>query len=291
VFRFVEQEKASYPVEVTCRMLGVSPSGFYAWRRRPPSPRAVANAALTEKIRGIHQGSRGTYGAPRVQFELLEDHGISCSEKRVARLMRIAGLLGVHRRRSVRTTLADLAVAPHPDLVERNFKPTAADLLWVADITYIPTWAGFLYLAVVVDAYSRKVVGWRMGDNLRAELVVQALNMAIYNRKPKHGVVHHSDRGCQYTSIDFGRRCRAAGVVPSMGSVGDAYDNAMAESFFATLECELIDRSVWRNRNDARRAVFDYIEAFYNPRRRHSSLGYLSPVEFERRRLTRSSAA
>ena len=183
----MDAEKANHRVATMSRVLQVSCSGFHAWRQRPPSPRSVADRALTEKIRGIHQDSRGTYGSPRVQFELLEDHGVHCSEKRVARLMRIAGLQGVHRRRSVRTTLPNLSVAPHPDLVERNFRPTAADLLWVADITYIPTWAGFLYLAVVVDAYSRKVVGWRMGDNLRAELVVEALNMAIHNRRPKHG--------------------------------------------------------------------------------------------------------
>jgi putative transposase len=287
----MDAEKANHRVAAMSRVLKVSSSGFHAWRRRPPSQRSLSDQQLTDKIRAIHKDSGSTYGSPRVHFELREDHAVFCSEKRIARLMRIAGLQGVHRRRSVRTTFPDRSVAPHPDLVQRNFKPTAADLLWVADITYIPTWAGFLYLAVVIDAYSRKVIGWRMGENLRAELVVEALNMAIHNRRPKNGVIHHSDRGCQYTSIDFGRRCRKASVVPSMGSVGVAFDNAMAESFFATLECELIDRSVWRNRNDARRAVFEYIEGFYNQRRRHSSLGYLSPVEFERRCLTRPSAA
>ena len=291
MFRFMDAEKANHRIATMSRVLQVSSSGYHAWRRRPPSQRSVADQLLTDKIRTIYKDSRDTYGSPRVNSELREDHGVHCSGKRVARLMRIAGLQGVHRRRSVRTTLPDRSIAPHPDLVQRNFMPTAADLLWVADITYIPTWAGFLYLAVVVDAYSRKVIGWRMGESLNAELVVEALNMALHNRRPKNGVVHHSDRGCQYTSIEFGRRCRQEGVVPSMGSVGDAFDNAMAESFFATLECELIKRSVWRSKNDARRAIFDYIEAFYNPRRRHSSIGYLSPVEFERRAVNRPAAA
>ena len=192
-----------------------------------------------------------------------------------------AGLAGVSRRRFVTTTAKD-GGRQAPDLVERDFAAEAPDRLWVADITYIPTWAGFLYLAVVLDAYSRRIVGWSMATTLATQLVLNALDMALLTRRPK-GVIHHSDQGSQYTSIGFGQRCRDAGVRPSMGSVGDAYDNAMCESFFATLECELLARSRFKAPAEARRAVFDFIEGFYNPRRRHSSIGYLSPIDFERR--------
>src|SRR5688572_8088159 len=196
--------------------------------------------------------------------------------------MRAAGLKGVMPKRFVTTTLRDDAAAAAVDLVDRQFKADGRDQLWVADITYIPTWSGFLYLAVVLDVWSRKVVGWAMATHLRTSLVTAALNMAIAQRRPA-GVIHHSDQGCQYTSIEFGKRCREAGVRPSMGSVGDCYDNAMCESFFATLECELIDRSRFRTHNEARDAIFDFIEGFYNTRRRHSSLRYQSPVRFESR--------
>ena len=284
MFRFVEQEKATWPVQVMCHVLDVSASGFYAWQKRAPSKRAQRDDQLSLAIAKIHRESRATYGAPRVHFELAEDYGVSCSRKRVARLMRALQLQGAHRRKFVRTTWRDETRAPAPDLVRRNFKPLRPDELWVGDITYIPTWAGFLYLSVVVDAFTRRVVGWRMSDSLDTQVVIEALEMALHNRRPKD-VIHHSDRGCQYTSIAFGRRCREAGVVPSMGSVGDAYDNALAESFFATLEKELIAHSSWKNRTEARLAVFDYIEGFYNTRRRHSSIGMLSPIEFERRFL------
>ena len=283
MFRFVEREKANYPVRTMCRVLGVSTSGYYAWRSRAASPRSLADACLTEMIRQIHRGSRETYGAPRIRAELRDDYRVFCSQKRVARLMAQAGLQGVHRRHRVRTTRREGSAAPAPDLLGRNFTASRPDRKWVADITYVPTWAGFLYLAVVLDCFSRRVVGWCMRDDLGTRLVLDALEMAIHNRRPDKGLIHHSDRGCQYTSYVFGRRCREAGIAPSMGSVGDAYDNAAAESFFATLETELIDRSSFRNRTEARIAVFDFIEAFYNPRRRHSSIGMLSPVEFERR--------
>jgi putative transposase len=205
--------------------------------------------------------------------------------------MRLAGLEGVHRRRFVRTTVRDETAAPAPDLVRRTFIAPAPDRLWVADITYLPTWQGFLYLAAVVDAFSRRVVGWSMAGHLRTSLILDAIDMAITRRRPAAGLVHHSDRGTQYTSFAFGRRAREAGISLSMGSVGDAYDNAMAESFFASLETELIDRSSWRTRAEAKLAVFDYIEAFYNPRRRHSALGQVSPAEFERRYRLQSPAA
>lgn len=290
-YRFVEREKANHPVATMCRVLEVSPSGFWAWSKRPPSRRALADAALTERIRDIHERSRGTYGMPRIHAELRDD-GTRCSRKRVARLMREDGLEGIHRRRSARTTVQDRDTAPAPDLVERMFDASCPDALWVADITYLPTWQGFLYLAVVLDAFSRRVVGWSMAGHLRTELILDALDMAISMRRPGEGLIHHSDRGTQYTSIAFGQRCRKAGISLSMGSTGDCFDNAMAESFFASLETELIDRSSWRTRADARLAVFDYIEAFYNPHRRHSAIGYLSPAEFERRyRLEETTAA
>jgi putative transposase len=264
-----------------CRVLGVSTSGYYAWRARPPSVRAVWDAALTKRLKAIHRDSRETYGAPRIRAELAEQ-GIRVGRKRVARLMKEAGLKGVHRRRPVRTTTRNPDSGPAPDLVHRQFTVNEPDRLWVADITYVPTWAGFLYLAVVMDAFSRRIVGWAMANHLRTELVLEALNMALFQRKPS-SVIHHSDQGSQYTSIGFGKRCTQAGVRPSMGSVGDCYDNAMCESFFATLECELIDRQSFRTHAEARMPIFDFIEGWYNPRRRHSAIGYCSPQEFERR--------
>lgn len=276
----MKANQATYPVRVMCRLLGVSASGFYAWDERPLCRRAIQDIALTAKIHGIHRVSRECYGAPRIHAELALEHAIHVGRKRVARLMRAAGLRGVSRRRFVRTTTADIHAVLPPDLVDRNFRIGELDRLWVADITYIATWTGFLYLAVVLDACSRKVVGWAMENHLRTELVLAAINMALAQRRPQE-VIHHSDRGCQYTSFAFGKRCQEMHVVPSVGSVGDAYDNAMAESFFASLECELLDRGSFRTQAEAKLAVFEYIEGFYNPRRRHSSLGYRSPVQFE----------
>jgi putative transposase len=268
-----------YPVRTMCRVLEVSPSGYYAWLKRGPSRRDQANAILLAKIEQIHEESDGTYGAPRMHAEL-PDQGVHASLNRVARVMKEAGIQGVSRRKGVRTTWRSKENAPAGDLVNRDFTATGPDQLWVADITYVPTWAGFLYLAVVLDVWSRRVVGWAMRTHLRTELVLEALNMALERRRPDD-VIHHSDQGCQYTSFAFGKRCEAAGVRPSMGSVGDAYDNAMAEAFFASLECELIDRRVFQSHAEARMAVFRYIEGWYNPRRRHSALGYLSPMNFE----------
>lgn len=262
-------------------MLGVSASGFYAWADRPLCARAQADAALQEQIQTIFTRSRRTYGAPRVHAEL-RALGVRCGRKRVARLMRAAGLVGAHRRRPPRTTWRDRDQAPAPDLVRRQFTTSAPNRLWVADITYVRTGAGWLYLAVVLDVFSRRVVGWAMSALLETTLVLDALNMALWNRRPTAGVVHHSDRGVQYTSLAYGRRCQEAGVVPSMGSAGDAYDNAIVEAFFATLETELLMRHRFIDRGTARRALFDYIEGWYNPHRRHSALAYLSPAEFER---------
>jgi putative transposase len=265
-----------------CRLLRVSRSGFYAWQHRAPSARAQRDAALRERIRQVHAASQGTYGAPRVHAELKEQ-GEHVGRKRVARLMRLGALVGVSRRHTSGRLDRKKQTRPAPDLVVRHFRTEGPDRLWVADITYIPTWAGFLYLAVVLDAWSRRVVGWAIETHLRSELVLDALDMAIGQRRPAGGVIHHSDQGCQYTSLAFGQRCREAGVRPSMGSVGDAYDNAMCESFFATLECELLSRRRFRTQVEARMAVFCFIEGWYNVRRRHSALGYLSPLDFERR--------
>lgn len=265
-----------------CRVLGVSKSGFYAWLTRPKSPRAIANEILTIHIRKIHERSRCTYGSPRVHAQLRHE-GVRVGRCRVERLMRCAGIQGVHRRTRGRTTIAAVDVVPHPDLVERQFTVDRPDKLWVSDITYVRTWSGWLYVAITLDVFSRRVVGWAMGDSLRTELVLESLDMALWERQPRAGLIHHSDRGSQYTSFAFGRRCQEHGIVPSMGSKGDAYDNSMAESFFATLETELLWQHVFRNKNEARLAIFDFVEAFYNRERLHSSIGQLSPVEFERR--------
>ena len=244
-------------------------------------PAPTVDLMLTGKIAAIHRRSRGTYGSPKIHAELADDHGIRVGRKRVARLMRAAGLEG---RRCVASWSRPQPIrrpSSPVDLVERDSTPTAPDRLWVADITYIPTWSGFLYLAMVLDVFSRKIVGWAMETHLRTELILPALEMAMTQRQPS-GVIHHSDRGCQYTSYAFGKRCREAGVMPSMGSVGDAYDNAMAESFFATLERELLNRRRFKSQAEAKMAVFEWIEGWYNPHRRHSSLGYRSPVNYER---------
>ena len=279
------------------RVLGVSKAGYHAWARRPPSARAAADAALLKRIRTVHAASRETYGAPRVHAELRArgerpvsfadippgDRPLADGRKRIARLMREAGLVGASRRRnSVTTTRRNEEARPAPDLVDRDFTASRPDQLWVADITYVPTAVGFLYLAVVLDAWSRKIVGWAMASHLRTELVLGALDMALGQRRPEDGI-HHSDQGSRYTSLAFGKRCREAGGRPSLGSLGDAYDNAPCESFFATLEGELLDRRRFRSQAEARMAIFSFIEGWYNPARRHSAPGYLSPVAHEER--------
>ena len=270
--------QAMHDVRVMCRVLGFSSSGFYAWLAREASARALSDELLAARILSIHSEARGVYGVPRVHAALgAED--VHVSKKRVARLMKMLDLEGVSRRKKYRTT-RDKDARPAPDLVERKFEATGPDQLWVADITYIPTWSGFLYLAVVLDVWSRRVVGWAMASHLRTELVLDSLEMAVGQRKPSD-VIHHSDQGTQYTSIAFGLRCREVGVQPSMGSVGDAYDNAMCESFFATVECELLDRRRFKSQAEAEMAVFDFIEGFYNPRRLHSALDYQSPIQYE----------
>ena len=284
----MDREKANHAVVTLCRVLGVSPRGYWAWRKRQPSPRARADTELSERIAVLHQASRGTYGVPRIHAELASA-GTHCGRKRVARLMRQAGLHGCHRRRALHTTHRDPRAEPAPDRVQRTFVASAPHALWLADITYVPTlWEGFLYLAVILEVFSRRVVGWSMAGHLHTELVVGALQMAVWNRRPGEGVIHHSDHGCQYTALLFGEHCQTVGIRCSMGSVGDCYDNAMAESFFATLECELLARHTFRTQIEARSALFEYIKVFYNRQRRHSALGYLSPDAYERRWATQT---
>jgi putative transposase len=281
IFRFIAAKRAEHSILIMCRVLEVSRSGFHAWAAREPSARAVADAALTGRIAEIHKGSLKTYGSPRVHAELRLEDGVRVGKKRVERLMRRAGLSGQVKRRRGKTTIRVQGVRTAPDLVERDFNPTEPNRLWAADITYIRTWEGWLYLASVMDLYSRRIVGWAMADHLRAELVVDALEMAVSRRRPDTGLVHHSDQGSQYTSLIFTRRCRSVGIDVSMGSRGDCFDNAVLESFHASLKKDLIHRRSWPTKAEARTAMFDYVETFYNRQRRHSTLGMLSPVDFE----------
>jgi putative transposase len=262
-------------------VLGVSRSGFHAWSSRPLLARALSDQLLLERVRQLHLASRRTYGSPRIYRDLRAD-GVAVGRKRVERLMRQDGLSGTVKRRRGQTTIRVPGVRVAEDLVKRDFRPPAPDQLWVADITYLRTWQGWLYLAVVVDCFSRRVVGWALEDNMRAELVVDALERALQRRRPQRGLVHHSDQGSQYVSLAFGRRCRQAGIEQSMGGRRSAYDNAVCESFFKTLKSDLIDRRSWPDKAELRTAVFDYIECFYNRQRRHSSLDYLSPTDYER---------
>jgi putative transposase len=261
--------QAEFPIVTMARVLGVSESGYHAWRCRSPSARAVEDKMLLKRVRTVHATSRETYGSPRIHAELRAT-GSRHGRKRIARLMRAAALTGASRRRKgVTTTRRDKDARPAPDLVDRDFSAVGPDKLWVADITFVPTANGFMYLAVVLDAWSRKIVGWSMANHLRTGLVLDALEMAIGQRRPGD-VIHHSDQGSQYTSLAFGGRCREAGVRPSMGSVGDAYD-AMCESFFATLECELLERRRFASQVEAKMACFSFIEGWYNPVRLHSA--------------------
>jgi putative transposase len=282
-YRFVTAEAGHHPVALLCLLVGVSRSGYYGWRARGSGARPRADEELAARIGAVHAASRGTYGSPRVHAALRAE-GVRVARKRIARLMRQAGLRGCRPVRRARTTVADPAATPAPDRVERAFAPAEVggpDRLWLADISYVATGEGWLYLAVVLDAYSRRVVGWAMADHLRAELVVSALEMAVARRQPAADLVHHSDRGCQYTSLAFGVALREAGLLPSMGSTGDCYDNAAAESFFATLKAELLHRRPWPTRAEARLAIFEYVEVWYNRRRLHSTLGYRSPLDYE----------
>lgn len=289
-YRFIQAERATYPVVLLCRVLGVARSAYYAWARRGVSARARADADLTTQIAAVHARSRRTYGAPRVHADL-RAVGLRCARKRVARLMRAAGLVGRQRRCRVRTTVVDPAHTPAPNLAARDFTAPAVDRLWLGDITYVATQEGWLYLAVLLDAHSRRVVGWAMADHLRAELALDALAMALHNRRPDAGLVHHTDRGCQYTAAAYQHALAARGLVCSMSRSGNCLDNAMAERCFATPKAELIDRQLWPSRAAARTAVFEWLEVWYNRRRRHSALAYQPPVTFEEDVLLLSSLA
>jgi len=281
VFAFIAAEKANYPVALMCRALEVNRTSFHDWERRPPSDRSLQDAWLLEQIKQIHETNRRVYGAPRIHAELRLGRGIRVGRKRVERLMKSAGVSGLVAKKYGRTTIRVPGVRVADDLVERQFRPSTPNVLWLADITYLRTWEGWLYLAAVQDAYSRRIVGWSMADHMRAELVVDALTMAVHRRRPDPGVIHHSDQGSQYVSLGFGQAARDAGIAISMGSRGDAYDNAVAESFFATLKKELVHRRSWQTKRELGSAVFEYIEAFYNRERRHSTLGMLSPAQYE----------
>jgi putative transposase len=280
-FRFIAAEKTNHPISLMCRVLGVSRSGFHAWEQRAPSERALVDARLSERIREMHARSRESYGARRMYLDL-RDEDVRVGRKRVERLMRTAGLSGYVKRRKFRTTFSVQGARVADDLVERDFNPPGPNRLWASDIKYVSTWDGTLYLATVIDCFSRKVVGWSMRPDMQAELVVDALEMAIERRQPAGELVHHSDQGSQYVALIFGQKLRKAGIAQSIGSKGDCYDNAVCESFHATLEKELLRGRSFKTRQDAKTAIFDWIEVWYNPARRHSRLGYRSPNHYER---------
>jgi putative transposase len=267
---------------VTCRVLGVRRQGYYEWRSGVKSTRATENELLLKHIEKIHEDSRGTYGWPRVHAELTLGLGVAVNHKRVARLMREAGIQGLYRRRRRGCTVRDPHAEPYADLVDRDFVVDGPDELWCTDITEHPTAEGKVYCAAVLDTYSRRIVGWSIDDNMRTTLVVDALGMAIARRRPEpHSAILHSDHGSQFTSWTFGQRLRNAGLVGSMGSIGDCYDNSMMESFWGTMQLELLDSRTWRTRAELANAIFEWIECWYNPTRRHSSIEMLSPVDYE----------
>lgn len=281
-FRFIAAEKANHSLTTLCRVLEVSRSGFHAWAARKPGPRALEDARLTARIRELHAKRRGVYGSPRIWSDLVLDDGERIGRKRVERLMRQAGLSGLVPKKWKATTIRVPGVRVAEDLLDRNFAVSTPNRCWVADITYLRTWEGWLYLVAVQDLYSRRIVGWAMADHMRAELVTDALQMALAHRQPERGLIWHSDQGSQFVSLAFGQKARAAGIAQSMGSKGDCFDNAVAESFFATLKKELINRRSWPTKAELRTEIFDYIEVFYNRERRHSSLGQHSPADYEK---------
>ena len=273
--------KAEHSIQKLCHNLQVSPSGYYTWRGRPESQRDQANQKLVQQIREIHAESRETYGSPRVHAELV-GQGIKCNKKRVERLMRVNHIRAKqHRRRRVKTTDSDHDLPVAPNVLNRHFEANAPNQKWVTDITYVPTAEGWLYLAAVMDLFSRRVVGWSMASTLCTSLVKDAVLMAIADRQPDAGLIHHSDRGSQYASAEYQTLLKTHQMVVSMSRTGNCYDNAPMESFFGTLKCELIHDRHYRTRAEARHDIFEYLEVFYNRKRRHSSLGYLSPVRYE----------
>ncbi|HEX5923658.1 MAG TPA: IS3 family transposase [Baekduia sp.] len=280
-FRFVAAKKAEHSITIMCRVLEVSRSGYHAWVSRPLSARAVEDQRLTARIRVLFEKRRKVYGSPRIWADLVLDDGERISRKRVERLMRQAELSGLIAKKYKNTTVRVPGVRVAEDLLDRNFAAGAPNRCWVADITYLRTWEGWLYLVAVQDLYSRRIVGWAMADHMRTELVTDALQMALAHRRPPPGLVWHSDQGSQFVSLAFGQQARAAGIAQSMGSKGDCFDNAVAESFFATLKKELVHRRSWPSKTELQTEIFDYIEVFYNRERRHSTLGQLSPAQYE----------
>lgn len=290
-YRFIEAEKHNHAISLLCRVLEVSRAAYYRWKACPLSPRAAANLVLVEKIRKAHADSNGTYGSPRIHAELV-DQGVKASRGRIARLMASADIVGRRGRRRVRTTIAAKRPAPFADLVRRRFYADRPNKIWCGDLTYVPTAEGFLYLASVIDVYSRRVIGWAVATHMRADMVCDALRMAIANRRGQvRGVVFHSDRGAQYGAKSFMDLANQAGVRQSMGHVADCFDNSLAESFFATLKSELLYTRSWSTRSETRSALVHWIEAVYNRRRRHSSISMLAPVVYEERHQVQCNAA
>ncbi len=281
-FAFIETEKACFPVTLMCRMLAVSRAGFYAWRRRPAAARTREDQVLAVAVAAIYAEHHGRYGSPRVRMEL-RDRGQRSGRKRIARLMRLQGLRARPKRRYRTTTDSRHGLPVCPNLLARRFAVAQPNTAWVTDMTYLWTAQGWLYLAVIIDLFSRRIVGWSMSERIDRKLALDALRMALAQRRPQPGLIHHSDRGSQYASGDYQQLLAQHGLRGSMSRRGDCWDNAVAESFFASLKLELVYQVQWRTRAEVRTAIFEYLELFYNRRRRHSSLGYLSPVEFERR--------
>ncbi len=279
-YQFIEQYRQEFPIVVLCQVLGVSESGFYAWRKRPTCRRKREDAQLTQEIRQVFALHRGRYGSPRLHVELREQ-GKSCSRKRVARLMQQAGISAQRKQRRVVTTRRDATHPVAPNLLDRDFTVPEPNKKWASDITYIPTTQGWLYLAVILDLYSRIVVGWSMSTCCDEQLVERALDMALARRRPKAGLLHHSDRGCQYTSRAYRRRLEQAGMVVSMSRKGNCWDNAAMESFFGSLKEECVGSIIYLSHEQARQALFEYLEIYYNRQRRHSTLGYVSPLIYE----------
>jgi transposase InsO family protein len=279
-FQFIKDHQDQFPVTRMCQELGVSPSGYYAWRHRPPSAREMANQELFKEIESVYNNSDGTYGSPRIYREL-QAQGVSCSENRVARLMKLRRLSAKQVRRYKSTTKRNKKHRAAPNLLKRDFTADRPDHKWLSDITYIPTQEGWLYLAAVLDLYTRRIVGWAMSERMTSDLTLAALRMAIQQRRPVAGLIHHSDQGSQYTDQAYQALLETHGILPSMNGVGTWYDNAPMESFFGTLKSERVHHCLYRTRDEARPDLFYYIEAFYNRRRRHSSLDYLSPEAYE----------
>jgi len=290
-FVFIAKHRTIWPVAWLCNALGVSRSGFHAWLNRTPSARSRSDEALSQRVKASFVGSDRTYGARRVWHDVLAE-GFACGLHRIERLMQLHALRARPRRRRLPKDEGDRQIATVPsNILDRQFEAERPNQKWIADFTYIWTAEGWLYVSAVIDLFSRRVVGWSMAAHLRTELVLDAFNMAVWNRRPDGELVHHSDHGCQYTSLAFGRRLREAGIVGSMGTVGDCFDNAAAESFFATLKTELLSRRPWATRAETTTAIFDYVEGFYNRRRRHSTLDYLSPTDYEQTYATAPAVA